>query len=107
MINTHAKGVRFVRKRRKFWESQGYLVYACPMTRGVKDMFGLFDLLAVSSKHPDMYFEQVKSYLLYGKKKAACIQRLQNFKLKYLNTACVVSLAMWDKKEREWVVYGY
>jgi len=62
-------------KVRKYYESLGYMIYIKPHTRWDKDIFHLFDALAIKDK--EVIFIQIKTNKFSGTKK------IENFAKKY------------------------
>jgi hypothetical protein len=80
-MNKYAKMRRVHRKARDFLEKDGWLVYIVPHTRFSKDLFNLWDAVAI--KHGIVAFVQIKS------NSWGSVKPLREFAMKH-NVLCMI-----------------
>jgi len=100
MVNTHRKGLTAENEARERLKSEEWQVYKPPWTQwGQKDVFGLFDLIAVHIEH-GWKLIQVKSYgpNTHGDGLTALKKKLATF-LPYAHGA---SIELWIRRKGRW-----
>lgn len=90
MVNTHAKGLRVMRKAREYWEKKGGKVFQVTHGWSHKDVFGLFDQIVLLKGR--LIFVQVKTNVMPS------IQMFMVWKQKNKFPADIVLMTWFDRK---------
>ncbi|MBU1613663.1 hypothetical protein KKC87_04550 [Patescibacteria group bacterium] len=94
MINTHAKGLRVMRKAREYWQEKGGEVFQVTHGWSHKDMFGMFDQMVLLNGR--LIFVQIKANSMPS------VQMFELWKRKH-NFPAEIFLMCWVDRKGWWI----